>query len=150
MIQRIQTIYLLVVAILMGICMFCPVGTIVTGEKEFSEFTNLYIALGDGVKDYSPWALFVLLLIVAVLSVVSIFLFKKRMVQIRLSIFNIVLLIGYYITLMVFALTMPAEGTSFIPSWVVCLPFVSIVLTWLAIRAIGADEALVRSYERLR
>ena len=150
MIQRIQTVYLLVVTILMVVCLLNPVGTIITEGNEISEFTNLYIAMSDGVKDYTPWALFGVLLIVALLAFVTIFLFKKRMLQIRLSIFNLVLLVGYYITLIVFALTIPAEGTTFTPSWIVCLPFAAIVLEWLAIRSIGADEALVRSYDRLR
>ncbi len=30
------------------------------------------------------------------------------------------------------------------------LPFINIILTYLAIRAIGKDEALVRSLDRLR
>ena len=150
MIQRIQTIYLLIVTVLMAVCLLNPIGSIITGDNEISEFTNLYIALAEGVKDYTPWALFVILLLVAVLAFVSIFLFKKRMLQIRMSLFSIILLIGYYITLIVFIFTIPAEGTNFSASWTVCLPFVAIVLDWLAIRAIGADEALVRSYERLR
>ena len=29
-------------------------------------------------------------------------------------------------------------------------PFISIILNWLAIRGIGADEALVKAYDRLR
>ena len=36
----------------------------------------------------SPWALFVILLVVAVLAFGTIFLFKKRMLQIRLTIFK--------------------------------------------------------------
>ena len=149
MIQRIQSVYLLVVSILAIVCMCCPVGSIIANTKEISEFTNLYIALSDGTKDYAPWALFAILLVIAVLSLGTIFLFKNRMLQIRLTIFSSVLLIGYYITLVAFIL-MLADGSSFTPSWTICLPFVSIVLNWLAIRSIGADEALVKAYDRLR
>jgi hypothetical protein len=35
-------------------------------------------------------------------------------------------------------------------SWPVCLPFVALILNWLAIRAIGKDEMLVKAYDRLR
>ena len=38
--------------------------------------------MADGTKDYAPWALFVILLVVAVLAFGTIFLFKKRMLQI--------------------------------------------------------------------
>ena len=149
MIQRIQTIYLLVVSILAIICMCSPVGSIIASTKEISEFSNLCITLSDGTKDYAPWALFVILLVIAGISFGTIFLFKKRMLQIRLTIFSSVLLIGYYITLVAFILLL-ADGASFTPSWTICLPFVALVLNWLAIRAIGADEALVKAYDRLR
>ena len=95
MIQRIQSVYLLVVSILMVICMCNPIGSIITSTNEISEFGNLFITLPDGTKDYAPWALFVILLVVAVLAFVTIFLFKKRMLQIRLTIFSSVVLIGY-------------------------------------------------------
>ena len=149
MIQRIQTIYLLVVSILAIICMCSPVGSIIASTQEISEFSNLCITLSDGTKDYAPWALFVILLVIAGVSFGTIFLFKKRMLQIRLTIFSSVLLIGYYITLVAFILLL-ADGASFTPSWTICLPFVALVLNWLAIRAIGADEALVKAYDRLR
>jgi len=149
MIQRIQSVYLLVVTILMIICMCNPVGSIIASTNEISEFGNLCITLPDGTKDYAPWALFAILMVVAILSFVTIFLFKKRMLQIRLTIFSSIMLIGYYLALVALAL-MLAEGTSFTPSWIICLPFVAIVLNWLAIRGIGADEALVKAYDRLR
>ena len=149
MIQRIQSVYLLVVTILMIICMCNPVGSIIASTNEISEFGNLCITLPDGTKDYAPWALFAILMVVAILSFVTIFLFKKRMLQIRLTIFISIMLIGYYLALVALAL-MLAEGTSFTPSWIICLPFVAIVLNWLAIRGIGADEALVKAYDRLR
>ena len=149
MIQRIQSVYLLAVTILMVVCMCTPVGSIIAGTNGISEFGNLAITLPDGTKDYAPWALFTILLVVAILSFVTIFLFKKRMLQIRLTIFSSVMLIGYYMAL-VAMIFMLAEDTSFTPSWTVCLPLVAIILNWLAIRGIGADEALVKAYDRLR
>lgn len=149
MIQRIQSVYLLIVTILMVVCLCNPVGSIIADNHEISEFTNLCIHMSDGTKDYAPWALFVILLLVAGVSLVTIFLFKKRMLQIRLTIFSCILLIGYYLVLAAFYF-MLAEGTSFAPSWMVCLPFVALILNWLAIRSIGADEALVKAYDRLR
>ena len=149
MIQRIQSVYLLVVSILMIVCMCSPVGSIIASTNEISEFGNLCITMPDGTKDYAPWALFVILLVVAILSFGTIFLFKKRMLQIRLTIFSSVLLIGYYMALVAF-IFMLAEDTSFTPSWTICLPFIGVILNWLAIRGIGADEALVKAYDRLR
>ena len=149
MIQRIQSVYLSVVTILMIVCMCSPVGSIIANTNEISEFGNLCITMPDGTKDYAPWALFAILLVVAILSFVTIFLFKKRMLQIRLTIFSSVVLIGYYLALVAY-IFMLAENTNFTPSWTICLPFIALILNWLAIRGIGADEALVKAYDRLR
>lgn len=149
MIQRIQSVYLLVVTILMIVCMCSPVGSIIANTNEISEFGNLCITMPDGTKDYAPWALFAILFVVAILSFVTIFLFKKRMLQIRLTIFSSVVLIGYYLALVAY-IFMLAENTNFTPSWTICLPFIALILNWLAIRGIGADEALVKAYDRLR
>ena len=149
MIQRIQSVYLLAVMILMIICMCNPIGSIIANTNEISTFTNLCITMPDGSHDYAPWALFAILLIVSVLSLVTIFLFKKRMLQIRLIIFSSVMLIGYYLALVAY-IFMLADETTFSASWTICLPFISIILNWLAIRGIGADEALVKAYDRLR
>ena len=74
------------------------------------------------------------------------------MLQIRLTIFNTIVLVGYYLVLAYFVVNPDKafDDYSFMPSWNVCLPLVSIILNWLAIRAIGKDEMLVKAYERLR
>ena len=74
---------------------------------------------------------------------------QERMLQIRLTIFSSVMLIGYYMALVAY-IFMLAEEASFSPSWTICIPFIGVILNWLAIRGIGADEALVKAYDRLR
>lgn len=149
MIQRIQTVYLLVVAILAVVMISLPVGSLVTPDYHMSELTNLALVSEEGVSDYAPWALFALQTVSAILALVTIFLYKKRMLQIRLTLFNMLVLVGYYVTLVIFVLNLKGDA-SFVPSWTVCLPLISIILSWLAIRAIGKDEMLVKAYERLR
>ena len=78
MIQRIQSVYLLVVTILIIICLCSPVGSYIGSDYSVSALTNLCLTMADGTKDYAPWALFVILLVVAVLAFGTIFLFKKR------------------------------------------------------------------------
>ena len=104
----------------------------------------------DGTMNYAPWALFAILMVVAILSLVTIFLYRKRMLQIRLTLFSSIILVGYYVTLAAFVWGTLKECGSFTPSWTLCLPLISIILNWLAIRAIGKDEMLVKAYERLR
>ncbi len=150
MIQRIQSVYLFIVGVLLIVCMCNPVGSFIAADYSIIEFTNLSLTSADGTKDYAPWALWAILLVATLLTFLTIFLFKKRMLQIRLTVFSTLLLIGWYASLVVFIFMLKEEGSSFSPSWSVCLPFVGIVLNWLAIRAIGKDEVLVKAYDRLR
>ena len=87
MIQRIQTVYLLVVAILMVVMMSLPVGSFVASDYTATVFNNLSLVAPDGTADYEPWAMFAILMVSAVVTLGTIFLYKKRMLQIRLTIF---------------------------------------------------------------
>ena len=149
MLQRIQTVYLLIVAILMIVAMSLPVGNFIAADMSLTEFTNLALVSAEGVKDYTPWAMFAVLIITAIITLVTIFLYKKRMLQIRLTLFTSVMLIGYYVLLVLFIIKFKGE-MSFAPSWSICIPIVCIVFNYLAIRGIGKDEMLVRAYDRLR
>lgn len=149
MIQRIQSVYLLIVAILSVIVISSSLGSFIGADNSITEFTNLSLVAQDGTEDYRPWALFAIQMISAIISLITIFLYKKRMLQIRLILFNIILTIGYYVAFVTFIFMLKGDAT-FVPSWIVCLPFIAIVLDWLAIRAIGKDEMLVKAYERLR
>lgn len=150
MIQRIQSVYLLIVTILLVVCLCTPVGSYIASDYSVSRFTNLSITAPDGTKDYAPWALFAILLVAALLAFTTIFLFKNRMLQIRLTIFSTILLIGYYATLVAFIFMLKDESMTFTASWTVCLPAIAVILNWLTIRAIGKDEMLVKAYDRLR
>lgn len=149
MIQRIQSVYLLIMAVLSVIVISFPAATLVGADNSITVMTTLEMKCPDGTETYQPWALFALQVISAIIALATIFMYKKRMRQIRLILFNIILLVGYYVTFAVFAFKLKGDA-SFVPSWTVCLPFVNIVLGWLAIRAIGKDEMLVKAYERLR
>ena len=86
MIQRVQTIYLLLVVIL-GVlqCCFAPVQFL---PAEGVEYLSLL--------PYSKWPLAVISIAIPMLALVNIFLFKHRLVQARLNIVNVVLCLGYY------------------------------------------------------
>ena len=58
MIQRIQSVYLLVVTILIIICLCSPVGSYIGSDYSVSALTNLCLTMADGTKDYAPFMLF--------------------------------------------------------------------------------------------
>ena len=64
MIQRIQTVYLMLAFALCVVCMCVSVGHFYTEEGErVGDLYNLWVHLADGHRSLKPWALFVLLLI---------------------------------------------------------------------------------------
>lgn len=154
MIQRIQTLYLLAVTLLLGFYFFLPFTTYMV-EPQMVKY--LFMATGlssEGITAesiYSTWPLLVLLIIVFTIPFLTIFLFKKRMIQIRLCIINTVLLLGlqgllYYYVNAVSKLLQASPTYSII----FIFPLISAILTFLALRAIAKDEALIRSLDRLR
>ena len=81
-----------------------------------------------------------------------IFLFRNRMLQIRMTIFSSILLIGYYIAFCVFMFILKGDldAMTFQLGWALCLPVVAIILNYLAFRAIYKDEVMVKAADRLR
>lgn len=150
MIQRIQTIYLLLVTGLLIASMCLPIGSFWGADiAPYYIFKPLGVEI-DGVL-HSTWGVFGILLLGTIVSFATIFLFKNRMLQIRMSIFNSVLLIGYYLAFLAFMFALKSDlNASFQMSWGLCLPLVALVLNYLTIRAIGRDEVMVKSANTLR
>ncbi len=155
MIQRIQSLYLLIAAILTGSLFFLTMAEMAS-IKEVYELTWQGIYKTGAVEMpelvMPAWALSILTVLATTLSLITLFIFKKRMVQIRLCSLNLGLLLG--LSGMIFymgktgAKELGASELSF--NWPLVLPLVAMVLVFLALRAIGKDEALVRSMNRIR
>lgn len=149
MIQRIQTVYLLLVVALLIISMYLPLGSFIDMDLTVYKFNPLGVTINSNV--HSTWGLFSILLLSAIIAFFSIFLFKNRVLQLRMTVFNTIILIGYYITFTVFLFSIKNDlEANFQIHWALCLPLISIILNYLAIRAIGKDEVLVKAADRLR
>lgn len=152
MIQRIQSVYLLVVTILLVVTMCQPVGLFIAADGvNASVFKPLGVTLADGGFQ-STWGMFGILLLCAIVALGTIFLFRNRMLQVRMTIFNSLLLIGYYIVAAVFWYMLKSKlgADCFQLGWALCLPAVCIILNYLAFRAIFSDEVKVKAADRLR
>ncbi len=155
MIQRIQTVYLLLATALMSLTLFLPLATIWQGGNEI--IIKAWFADGTvGFKAPLPLYLGIILSVATALPFVTIFLYKKRMTQIRLCVSEIVLLLGSvaFIALYCYRLCeVLAEmmtDLNFTLGFASLMPFVAIFFVVLAIRGIAKDEALVRSLDRIR
>lgn len=153
MIQRIQSVYLLVAGIFLVFLLFNPIAEFVrTANQAIFELRFLGVVNEAGeTESFSVLPLSILIVLCISITFITIFLFKKRVFQIRLSVINIVLLLGleglmfYYVSVIKNEL----EGNVSYNVLIV-FPVVSAILVYLALRAIAKDEALVRSLNRLR
>lgn len=152
MIQRIQSVYLLIVTGLLIAAMCLPMGLFIAadGVTEYV-FKPLGVNLSDGAFQ-STWGLFGILFLSAVIAFCTIFLFRNRMLQVRMTIFNSILLIGYYAAFFVFMFMLKddLEVLTFQFGLALCLPAISIILNYLSFRAIYRDEIMVKAADRLR
>jgi len=136
MLQRIQTIYLLLAVITAAGLIFV-----------FPLWTN-----SADVEIYAQDQLvtFGMFLGSAAISLVSIFMFKNRKLQFVLGRLNIILnlfLLGVFVY---WSLTLPGEMDISEKGIGMFLPIISIVFIVLANKAIKKDEDLVKSVDRLR
>lgn len=141
MIQRIQSIWLLIVAL-----------------AAFATYTlTLYIGtLPDGspLPFLLAQSLFLVIIIIALgtLAIICIFLFKNRRLQFRLSILGVIFSIGFlfleYLKVEEFIKEKKIVTGSY--QLGALLPLVMIVFFIMAARGIYKDEKLVKSLDRLR
>lgn len=153
MIQRIQTLYLLIATALMAVTIFTPMAQFFDGTQEYT-LTAFALKDAAGVTAQPTIYMGILLALAGVLPFIVIFLFKNRQLQIRLCAAEIVLLVGslvvmgiyYYLSARLFD---SVNGLGNLKLGVI-MPLLSIVFVVLATRAIFRDEVLVRSLDRIR
>ncbi|MCX6248551.1 MAG: DUF4293 domain-containing protein [Bacteroidetes bacterium] len=156
MIQRIQSLYLFVVAVACTLLFFFPMIIYVSATKgTYKLFASAMISYSDIKGPLFFWETFPLLLLVLislVLALVTIFLYKKRRIQNLLVSIN--LLINVVLIALVFLLysRLFEHRLQIISEYQfgMYIPLISLVFLVLASRAIRKDEAMVRSTDRLR
>lgn len=155
MLQRIQTVYLLLIVALMIATLFLPLSMLQLGDSYYSfDASGISTAFVEQAElVYPAWGLFALTAVIALVAFITIFLFQKRILQIRLCVFNALLILGFYAFYAFLLWTVKKElgaDLDFSGKIALTFPLISLILDYLAIRNIGADEALVRSLNRLR
>lgn len=152
MIQRVQSVYLLMMAGLMIALLFYPLG-VFTAEKATYEFAAFSVrdASGGNLPGFPIWTLGVLSVLTVLLSLFTLLLFTRRMAQIRICVFNGILLASFYLVYIAFVFIVKSKfDAQFMPSFAASMPLIALILDILAIKAIGKDEALIQSWNRIR
>ncbi len=152
MIQRIQSLYLLAVAALMAAAIFTPLAYFAAGVEEYKLYA---FSLQGAQESYSTIYMGIIVTLATIIPLVNIFLFKNRLLQIRLCAVELMLLVGsvifmaiyYFLSNRMFSqLEFSAHGFHI----AIIFPLIALVLDYLALRAIFRDEMLVKSLDRIR
>ncbi len=151
MIQRKQTLYLLLSLVVTVACLCMPVAKL---EPQGMGLSTLIYNLGTVVPDrginFSNWPLFALLVVTVPLEAFAVFSYRRRPLQAKLCSWSIVFCLAWYVYY-AFALHAAAgDEYAFHLQFAACLPLVAVIALFLARRGVIHDEKLVRSADRIR
>jgi len=152
MIQRIQSVFLFVSLCFMIPMLFAPVANLVyeTGDILTFNLSGFYITEAGATTCISnQYSLMIFGIIICVLNLITIFLYRRRVLQLRLCVYNILLLIGL-VGVMLFTLYSLQDIRSISYCLPAVFPIICIILHFLAFRGIRKDELMVQSLSRLR
>ena len=155
MIQRIQTLYLAVAAALGGLLLNGPIVSLIGPDS------TLYHLFWKGIMKESETGMLsvvektlplsMITILVPLLFILSILIYGKRKLQIRVTVFATLLMAGVMI-LMVYYIWFAGNrlDAEYLFNIKLTFPPVGVIMGYLAFRAILKDELLVSSYDRLR
>ena len=151
--QRIQTLYLFLSGVTATLLLLFTLFTVTQSDPETiyaANFTGLIVSGWTSIK-YFNLISFVLTSLVTIISFVTIFLYKRRKLQIRLTIIGLLLMVAAIVAFgyMLWRQTDLMQATTQIRFWII-LPIINLLCQYLAMRNIIKDDILVRASNRLR
>lgn len=157
MIQRIQTLFLFLIAVAMGVALANPLWEkLGASPSEMAHLTALQYSYQQGVTTYvdTVWYLALLIALVGLLSTYAIFQYRNRLTQTALCAVNALMLtaiMGIILYKTLYAGKQygnPADQGNFLLGFYAIIA--ALVFNALANRFIRRDEKLVRGSDRLR
>lgn len=155
MIQRIQSLYLLLTAVLSFLFLNVSFLNFIDRSGSLIKVTFTEIIRGTSTGEYelleNTYILSVFIFIIPLLSGVTVVLYKKRSIQMWLVRFIIILVVVFIIVSGLYAyVIMTKYDSNILPGFNMIIPFLQLIFSVLAYRGIRKDDDLVKSYDRLR
>lgn len=152
MIQRIQSLFLLIAMGLLISMFFIPLAEVKDFQENILQFDLIGVKMAEEPGYlFLTYHLLILIAAAILVSLITIVKYRNRILQIRLCIFNILLLLGFYGMLFYLLNKVKVHFTATIYYEVpVLFPVICVILIFLAIRGIRKDIILLRSYDRIR
>lgn len=158
MIQRIQSIYLLLVAICSALTLFFPFAHFYEGSVKLSEYAAFGVFNVQSVvlemSSATVVPIWIFSILGTLLPLIIVFLYKNRKLQIKLVHLTYIIFIAFLILIYMgisnVSETLYSDGQEILYHIGFYLPVAAIAFLFLAIRGIKKDEALIRSIDRIR
>ena len=159
MIQRIQSAFLLAACILSIIFVIHPISGMSLSNGSLAYFTSFGLKSLDNPPHFyaSTFPIAVLAIASAIISFITILFYQKRILQMRLCVYNILLTIGLIAVMFYYYFIIKngkfVDGVNVLAhsfSYTIIFPFINIILLFQAFRSIRRDDLLIKSYDRLR
>lgn len=160
MIQRVQTIFLFLVVIAMGVTIGTPIWEQTQTNSGTGDSWNLTSFMlnnldssGEIIQSSSKWYIVSIAAFAGLMALISIFQYANRGRQMMLNMVNSMVMVGLVVSIFLTtnginsAINAPESGEYQIGFWAI---LVAMVCNMLANRFIRKDEALVRSVDRIR
>lgn len=148
--QRIQTVFLGISIIVLGISLIQPVW--LAGTEDTKTILTPFYLLQNDQYVYLPYSLMAMFVVAGItVAILEIRQFNNRALQIKLGLLNTAILLGAMICVVVFTSKLsdqfPAGHQNGIGMYLI---FAGVLFNWLALRFIRRDEQLVKDSDRLR
>lgn len=150
MIQRKQTIFLLLAAVFGVLSLCMQLATISFEGLTTYRVFSLWAIGSNNASSFIPCPLFILMLLSATVSLCTIFLYKRRLLQARLCMVNIFIMVLWYIAMIVVSKKLAPDAMNFHLEMASSFPAVVAILLFMARKGILSDERLVRAADRIR
>ena len=158
MLQRIQTVFLILVALMMLLTLFFPFWTYeAAGSPEYYGLYSFYFEyfdteINEMARTFFPFTFIATLAVASVtVALLEITRYKNRLLQIKLGALNSLFIAGTLILAAWFATDfIKSQGVTGRYGIAFFLPAAALLFNLLANRYIRKDERLVRSVDRIR
>ena len=152
MIQRRQSVYLLLVFVLAVLLFTGPLAFITLEEGGiYFKHSGAFDMQGEKLN-VSSWPVTIMLTLSTGLSFFTIFSYMNRPRQMRLTIFLMIFNLGligisyYYVSYIMHNF----DGLQFMFQWRIVIPPIMLILLFLAFKGIQKDELMVKAADRIR
>lgn len=152
MLQRIQTIYLAGSLLLVALLLNLPLITLTDAAGKLYTLTVSGLAEENGTQVVRGIYAAIMYGLIGLLILVSIFMYSRRPLQMRIVLISLLLFIGSYGMVYYSYILISSKVAISLASMHIALvfPLIGAILQFLAYKGISRDDKLVKSYDRLR